>query len=177
MDETDTARNGLYRIGGAAALIRALAYLVALGVYVPAVRADPPPASALEWIRLFRCDPLTGLFFLGLADIAIMILWGPMSLALCAAFRQFSKSWSLIATTFVFVGMAVYLATNTAFSMLALSRQYAAATTEAEIHRPRRRAGHARHQRGHRRPICGHASGLAGRSDPLGCHAPQQGLP
>ena len=35
-------------------------------------------------------------------------------------------------TTFVFVGIAVYLATNTALSMLSLSHQYAAATTEAE---------------------------------------------
>jgi hypothetical protein len=38
----------------------------------------------------------------------------------------------MIATTFVFVGVAVYLATNTAFSMLSLSHQYAVAVTDME---------------------------------------------
>lgn len=74
---------------------------------------------------------VTGLFFLGLADI-IMILWGPMSLALYVVLKQANRTWSLIATTFVFVGMAVYLATNTAFSMLSLSQEFAAATIETE---------------------------------------------
>jgi hypothetical protein len=32
----------------------------------------------------------------------------------------------------IFVGIAVFLATNTAFSMLSLSQEYAVATTEAE---------------------------------------------
>ena len=133
MNKTDTeAAGSLYRIGGVAALICGLMYLITLGVYVPAYRAAPPPATVLEWFTLFQARPLTGLFFLGLADIIIMILWGPMSLALRAALKQFERNWSTIAAAFVFVGMAVYLATNTAFSMLSLSHQYAAATTEAE---------------------------------------------
>jgi hypothetical protein len=107
-------------------------YLLALGVYVPAYRAGPPPSTVLEWFTLFQDRWLTGLFFLGLADIVIVILWGPMSLALYAALKQANKTWSRIAATLVFVGMAVYLATNTAFSMLSLSQKYAAATTEAQ---------------------------------------------
>jgi len=128
----DATWNGLYKTGGLAALICALMYLITLGIYVPAYRTGPPPGTVLEWFTLFQANPLTGLFFLGLADIVIMVLWGPMSLALYAALKQSNKTWSLIATTFVFVGIAVYLATNTAFSMLSLSHQYAAATTEAE---------------------------------------------
>jgi hypothetical protein len=122
----------LYRVGGAAALICALMYLITLGVYVPANRTSPPPSTVLEWFTLFQAHPLTGVFFLGLADIVIMILWGPMSLALYIVLKRSNKTWSLIAITFIFVGMTVYLATNTAFSMLSLSHQYAAATTEAE---------------------------------------------
>ncbi len=129
---TDYAGSSLYRIGSAAALLCALMYLIALAVYIPAYRAGPPPTTVLEWLTLFQVNPLTGLFFLGLADIAIMILWGPMTLALYAALQPSNKTWTLLATLFVFVGMAVYLATNTAFSMLALSQQYAAATTEAQ---------------------------------------------
>jgi hypothetical protein len=123
---------GLYRIGGVAALLCALMYLITLGVYVPANLASPPPATVLEWLTLFQNDPITGLFFLGLADIIIMILWGLMSLALYAVLKFSNRSWSLIAITFVFVGIAVYLSTNTAFSMLSLSQEYAVATTEAE---------------------------------------------
>jgi hypothetical protein len=124
--------NSVYRIGGAAALACALMYVITLGIYVPAYRAGPTPGTVLEWFTLFQANPLTGLFFLGLADIVIMILWGPMTLALYAALKQNGKSWTMIATAFVFVGMAVYLATNTAFSMLSLSHQYAAAATEAQ---------------------------------------------
>jgi hypothetical protein len=51
---------------------------------------------------------------------------------LYAVLKQSSKSWATVATVFIFVGMAVYLATNTAFSMLSLSHQYAAAATEAQ---------------------------------------------
>jgi fumarate reductase subunit D len=128
----DFTLKGLYRIGGAAALVCALMYLITLGVYIPANLASPPPETVLEWFAVFQNSPVTGLFFLGLADIVIMILWGPMSLALYAALKESNKTWPLIATPFVFVGMAVFLATNTAFSMLSLSQEYAAATTEAE---------------------------------------------
>jgi fumarate reductase subunit D len=131
-ETTDTAWKGLYRVGGAAALICALMYLITLAVYIPANLASPPPESVLEWFTVFQNTPITGLFFLGLADIIIMILWGPMSLALYGALKQANRTWTLIATPFVFVGMAVFLATNTAFSMLSLSQEYAAATTEAE---------------------------------------------
>jgi hypothetical protein len=129
---TDTIQKELFSIGGVSALICAGMYFVALGVYIPAYRVGPPPATILEWFALFQANPLTGLFFLGLADIVITILWGPMSLALYAILKQSNKTWSIIATLFVFVGMALFLATNTAFSMLHLSRQYALAATEAE---------------------------------------------
>jgi hypothetical protein len=132
IETIDLTWTGLYTIGGAAALICAVMYLITLAVYVPASLASPPPETVLEWFTLFEDSPITGLFFLGLADIIIMILWGPMSLALYSVLKQSNRNWSLIATTFIFVGMAVYLATNTAFSMLSLSQEFAAATVEAE---------------------------------------------
>jgi hypothetical protein len=128
----DSNPRGLYKIGGASALICAGMYFVALGVYVPAYRVGPPPATVLEWFTLFQADPLTGLFFLGLADILITILWGPMVLALYAVLKQSNQAWTMIATILVFVGMAFFLATNMAFAMLYLSHQYTAATTEAQ---------------------------------------------
>ena len=128
----DNDWKSLYLFGGSSALICAAMYLLASAIYIPASLAGPPPGNVLEWFTLFQENPITGLFFLGLADIAIMLLWGPMSLALYTVLKQADKTWSLIATAFMFVGMAVFLSTNTAFSMLSLSRQYAASITEAE---------------------------------------------
>jgi hypothetical protein len=125
-------RNSLYRIGGVAALICALLYVVSLGVYVTAYRVAPPPATVLEWFTLFQTNPVTGLFFLGLADIVIMILWGPLVIAIYDALGQSGKTWARVAIAFAFVGMAVYLATNTAFSMLSLSNKYAVAVSETD---------------------------------------------
>jgi hypothetical protein len=48
-----------------------------------------------------------------------------MFLALYAALRRANKSYMAIAMTLGFVGIAVYFASNTAFSMLSLSDQYA----------------------------------------------------
>jgi hypothetical protein len=129
---TASIQASLYRIGGASALICAGMYFVALGIYIPAYRVGPPPASVVEWFTLFQTEPLTGLFFLGLADILITILWGPMSLALYTVLKQSNQTRTMIALSFIFVGMALFLATNTAFAMLYLSRQYAAAATEAQ---------------------------------------------
>jgi hypothetical protein len=128
----DSTPNGLNKIGGVAALICAAMYFVALGVYIPAYRVAPPPASVLEWFALFQAKPLTGLFFLGLADIIITMFWGPMVLALYTVLKQSDPTWTMIATIFVFIGMSFFLATNMAFAMLYLSRQYAAAVTEAQ---------------------------------------------
>ena len=131
-EDVDPTWNGLYKVGGSAALIIAAMYLLAMVIYIPANLAGPPPSTVLEWFTLFQNDRLTALFFLGFADIIIMICSGPMFLALYAVLRRTNRTWMVIATSFAFVGMAVYLATNTVFSMRSLSDQFAAATTEAQ---------------------------------------------
>jgi len=128
----DTNWRSLYKVGGVAALIIAVMYLLALVIYIPANLAGPPPSTVLEWFTLFQNDRLTAFFYLGFGDIIIILCSGPMFLALYAALRRTNRTWVIIATSFAFVGMAVYLATNAVFSMLTLSDQFAAATTEAQ---------------------------------------------
>jgi fumarate reductase subunit D len=128
----DSTWSNLFRVGGAAALLCAVMYIITLVVYVPANLAAPPPETVLEWFTVFQDSPVTGLFYLGLGDVIIMFLWGPMALALYAVLKKSNRTWSLIATAFVFVGMAVFITTNTAFSMFSLSQEYATAVTEAE---------------------------------------------
>jgi hypothetical protein len=131
-ENPDSGWKGLYKVGGIAALLCAVMYIVTLVVYIPANLASPPPETVLDWFGVFEDSPVTGLFYLGLGDLIIMLLWGPLALALYAVLKKSNRTWSLIATAFVFVGMAVFLATNTAFSMLSLSHEYTTASTEAE---------------------------------------------
>ena len=132
MDNEKETHKPLYRLGGAACLAIALLYLSAIAVYVPAMRQGPAPTTVLEWFDLLQNNRLVGLFYLGLADIPIVILFSLVALALHAALKQTDKVWTTIAAPLAFVGMAVYLATNVSFSMLALSGEYAAATTEVQ---------------------------------------------
>lgn len=55
-----------------------------------------------------------------------------MLLALSAALRRFNPSLTLLAISLGFLGIAAYLAFNTAFSILSLSEQYAAANCKSQ---------------------------------------------
>lgn len=122
----------LFRIGGVSALLCAFLYILTLGVYIPANLNSPPPENVTEWLQLLQSSPLTGLFYLGLSDVFIMLFWVPMVLALYILINKYHKTWMTIAGLFVIVGVAVYIATNTSFSMLSLSHRYQAAASEAE---------------------------------------------
>ncbi len=131
-ETVDSSWNSLYKTGAVAALVMVAAYLVSMPIYFSAYSKAPPPANVLEWLTLFQNDWVTGLFFLGLADIVITIAWIPLALALLATLWKAGKSMMAVATASAFIGIATYLTTNIAFSMLSLSHEYAAATTEAQ---------------------------------------------
>jgi hypothetical protein len=123
---------GLYKIGGAAALIAGLLFRRNLGAEVSLVSKQAQPTNVVDWFTLLYQNKLLGLTYLNIFDVVDYALLGLMLLALYAALKHNHKSAMTVATTFGLVGMGVYFASNTAFSMLALSRQYAVATTEAQ---------------------------------------------
>lgn len=131
-DSGDSARRSLFRIGGAATLIIPVAYLLAAIVNGIGYNAAPFPSTAAEWFATFQDNALIGLVYLGFADVAIVLVSIPMFLALYESLKMDGKVWLQIAVGLGFVGIAVYLATNTALTMHYLSKQYAAASTEAE---------------------------------------------
>jgi len=94
--------------------------------------SGPPPSTVIDYFMLLQHNRFLGLVDLGLFDIAALTFLVPMFLAVYIALRRASASLMAIATTLSLVGIAVYLATETAFSMLSLSNQYAAATTDAQ---------------------------------------------
>jgi hypothetical protein len=113
----------------------AMAGLGMLGIMLAQVAVFiiwPPPESVEGFFGLFQQNWLLGLLSLDLLYLlnnSILIL---IYLALFAALKPKFASASLIALVLGLVGIAAYFASNPAFEMLSLSRQFAAAGTESQ---------------------------------------------
>ena len=128
MASTDSHSKELYKIGGVAALLSV--FLIPIQVFI-FVRW-PPPDTVTEWFTLFRESWLLGLLSLDLLYLLNNTLLVLIYLGLYAALKQANRAWMTIMLALGFIGIAAYFASNTAFEMLAISNQYAAAGTEAE---------------------------------------------
>ncbi len=124
----DSTWKPLYRVGGVAALMVVVLYVIQMIVFV----ASPPPSTVVGYFTLFHKNALLGLLDLDLLSIADYALFVPMLLALSIVLRRVSPSFMVIATALGLVGIATYFASNPAFEMLSLNSQYAAATTDAQ---------------------------------------------
>jgi hypothetical protein len=127
-ETVDSEWKSLYKIAAIAALVIFVLWLVeTIGFAIWF-----PPTTVIGYFTLFQSNKLLGLFDFYLLDLISFVFFIPVFLALYAALGRFSRSWIAIATALVFVGNTIYLVSNTAFCMLSLSNQYAAATTEAQ---------------------------------------------
>ena len=131
-ENSDADWKSLYKVGGVAALIAGVLFRRNLGVEIGLFSRHQLPVTVSDWFALLQSNRLLGLAYLNVFDIVDYALVGLMFLALYAVLRRANKSYMAIATALGFVGIAVYYASNTAFSMLSLSDQYAAATTDAQ---------------------------------------------
>lgn len=130
----------LYITGGIAALLAVFVFRRNLGAELGLlsglriIRGVPTtaPTSASDWFNLFQDNWLVGLTFMNFFDLIEYALLGLVFLALYGALRQANRSAMVIATSAGLVGIAVYFASNQAFAMLALSKRYAAATSDAQ---------------------------------------------
>jgi hypothetical protein len=129
----------LYAIGGVAALVAVVFFRRNCGAELMGFQGfgfiDVPatlPSSAVDWFALLQEDRLLGLVLLDFVDVVNYVLLCLVFLALYGALHRANKSAMTVATTFGFVGITVYFASNQAFAMLSLNDRYAAATTEAQ---------------------------------------------
>lgn len=139
IESREAAWKGLYYVGGLAALLAVFFFRRNTATELVTFKGfglfDVPetwPVGSAEWFALLQQDTTMGLLLFDLFDLINYALVGLIFLALYGALRNESKSAMVVATTFGFVGIAVYFASNQAFSMLALSGRYAAETSEAE---------------------------------------------
>jgi hypothetical protein len=131
-ETSDSDLKGLYKVGGVAALMAGVLFRRNLAAEIGLFSQREPPVTVGDWFALLQSNRLLGLATLNLFDLVNYALVGLMFLALYAVLRQANKSYMAIATALGLVGIAVYVASNTALSMLSLSDQYAAATTDAQ---------------------------------------------
>ena len=136
-EAADPRWRGLYIAGGVAAIIAAVVFRRHFGVEVTLLMEMgllglEPPISVVDWFVLLQENVLVGLILLDLFDIVEYALVGLMFLALYGALRRSNKSALTVALACDLVGIAVYLASNQALPMLALSDRYATVGTEAQ---------------------------------------------
>jgi hypothetical protein len=130
-ETADNNWNNLYKLGGAAALLIVLTALIEIIVtFLPG--GYTTTETVIDWFTLLQDNWFLGLRNLGLLNIVMTALGIPMLFALYAAHRRVNPTYAALAMIVSFIGVAVFYGTNRAFPMLDLSRQYAAATTEAQ---------------------------------------------
>jgi len=127
-ENTDVVWKSLYKIGGAATVT--MLALIPIQIFIFVVY--PPPGTAIEYFTLFQKNWFLGLLSLDLLYILNSVLLSIIYLALYLALKRASESLMAIALVLGLVGIAAYFPSNTAFEMLSLSNQYAAATTDAQ---------------------------------------------
>jgi hypothetical protein len=127
-ETTDSAYKSLYKLGGAASLMVAvltLSEVVILAFY-------PQPGTVDSWFILFQSNKLIGLLDYWGLEILMYLLFILVFLAIYVVLRKTNKGLMAIAITLALLGIGIFLATNNPFSMLSLSNQFAAATTDME---------------------------------------------
>ena len=129
---SDSDWKGIYRVGGMAAMIAGVLFRRNIAAEIGLFSGQASPVTVSSWFELLQNNRLLGLTYLNIFDIVNYLLLSLMVLALFAALNRTHKSHMAIAALLGLLGIAVYLASNTAFSMLSLSDQYASAGSDVE---------------------------------------------
>lgn len=127
-EEINQRWKGLYKAGG----IFAIALLVLTVAQMVVFLAWPPPTTVEGFFNLFQASWLRGLLSLDLIYIVINALLIVIYLTLYIILKRTNEPAVTIALAISLIGIAAYFASNTAFQMLSIGHQYAAATTDAQ---------------------------------------------
>ncbi len=122
----------LYWVGGVAALIAAVIFRRNIGAEVSLFGHYASPQTVIDWFQLLQTHPFVGLAYLNLFDVVNYGLLGLMFLALYWVLKPVNKGFVILAAVLGLTGMTVSFSSNSALSMLSLSKQYFAATTPAQ---------------------------------------------
>jgi len=119
----------LYIIAGVAALLQ-LATILVMTIVIGSL--GPTPGSPEEYYAVFKADRLGGILRSDFSSLIIIALYLGTFPGLYAALKRVNSAYTAVAALLTFIAVTTAFATNSGFSMLNLSDQYAAATTEAQ---------------------------------------------
>lgn len=122
----------LCRIGGVAAIVAGVFFRRNIGAEIVLFTGQTAPNTVADWFSLLQNNSLLGVSLLNIFDVLNYALIGIMFLSLYVTLKQANRDYMALATAFGLFGVTIYLASNTTFSMLSLSNQYAAASTETQ---------------------------------------------
>ena len=122
----------VYKLGGMAAIGAVLVGVLEIIItFLPG--GNTVQETARDWFALFQQNWFMGLRDLGLLNIFLDLLALLIFFALYFAHRESPyQPYAALAVIISLLGIGVFLATNRAFPMLALSWQYAIATTDSQ---------------------------------------------
>ena len=132
--ENDARWKDFYKFAGAMAILIVLAGLADMVVSMMGGEArENSTIPVVEWFELLQTLPIIALSNLGLINIITQVLGIPIYLALFNAHRRVNPGFAALSAILFFMGTAIYISSNTVFSMLALSRQYLVAVDAQKV--------------------------------------------
>ncbi|MDF2891546.1 MAG: conserved rane protein of unknown function [Clostridia bacterium] len=121
---------GLYKLGGAAALIALAGTLLDISItFIPGWGAAVDTKTAIDWFAQFQGNLLLGLRNLDLLNIIISIISIPMFCALYAAHLRVQKSYGLLAGPGAFLGFMLSTSANLTMAYVMLKGRIFSRTT------------------------------------------------
>jgi hypothetical protein len=93
---------------------------------------SPYPETAKDWFDLLQNNRLVGLLSLDILVLAGFPLCYPLYFALYGALKKVNKVHAAFATILAFAGLTILIATDKSYSIISLSKQFSAATTEVQ---------------------------------------------
>ncbi len=126
--KSESAWPWLYKLGSLAAIFSALIIPISIIAYI----AWPPAETVIGHFEQFQNNWIVGLLGMDLLYLLANVILIPTWLALYVALRRANESLMAAALTLGLIGTVALIAARPIVEMLALSQQYAAATTEAQ---------------------------------------------
>lgn len=132
----DPCWGGLFKAGGVAPFVTMAVYLTEMfAIILGGMSGEAYPVTASDWVSLFQRNRIVALLYLNALDVFSISILGIMFLALYVALKRFDESYAAMAAFFAFLGVAIFVSARADMgaTVLALSDQYAAATTQAQM--------------------------------------------
>jgi len=130
---TDISWHKMYLLGGIMALLVLVGTLIDISLtMMPGWEVTTIPTTIQSWFTQLEVNPMLGLRNLDLLNVIISLLQIPMFLALYGVHRKLNQSFAMLALVVWLIGTVLFISSNTALSMLELSRQYSSLVTESQ---------------------------------------------